>query len=128
MLIVAVVGLGLPSMYSMVVDAPARQMSLAVSIILGIVYVLSLIYTLVTHKHLFVVERQAPEENHDRWSEKAAIVVLLISSLRSGGSRTRWRKPNATVRVRPPQPCLILAQAAFAGKARPTRRPRSSSG
>jgi len=37
-------------------------MSLAVSIILGIVYILSLIYTLVTHRHMFVVERQPPKK------------------------------------------------------------------
>ncbi|MDD5288056.1 MAG: calcium/proton exchanger [Dehalococcoidales bacterium] len=81
MLIVAVVGLALPSMYSMVVGAPARQLSLAVSIIMGIVYLLSLIYTLVTHRHLFVVERQSPEENHDRWSGRASVAVLLIATL-----------------------------------------------
>jgi len=37
-------------------------MTIGVSIILGIVYILSLVYTLITHRHLFVVERQAPEE------------------------------------------------------------------
>lgn len=81
MLIVAVVGLALPSMYSMIEGAPARQMSLAVSIILGIVYLLSLIYTLVTHRHLFVVERHAPAENHIRWSEKSAIAVLMGATM-----------------------------------------------
>jgi Ca2+:H+ antiporter len=81
MLVVAVVGLGLPSIYSMVVGAPARQMSLAVSIILGTVYLLGLLYTLVTHRHLFVVERQAPEDTHSRWSEGTAITILLASTL-----------------------------------------------
>ena len=81
MLIIAVVGVGLPSMYNMVVGSSARMMSLPVSIILGIVYVLSLVYTLVTHKHLFVVERHAPEENHDRWSLKTAVIVLLVATL-----------------------------------------------
>ena len=84
MLFVAVVGLGLPSMYKMVVGTPSREMSLGVSIILGIVYILSLIYTLITHKHLFVVERQAPEENHDRWTEKGAIAVLFVITLLAG--------------------------------------------
>ena len=84
MLFVAVVGLGLPSMYKMVVGTPSREMSLGVSIILGIVYILSLIYTLITHKHLFVVERQAPEENHDRWTEKGAIAVLVVITLLAG--------------------------------------------
>ena len=84
MLFVAVVGLGLPSMYQMVVGTPSRQMTLGVSVILGIVYILSLVYTLITHRHLFVVERQAPEENHDRWSERGAIVVLFIITLLAG--------------------------------------------
>ena len=84
MLFVAVVGLGLPSMYKLVVGNPSREMSLGVSIILGIVYILSLVYTLITHKHLFVVERQAPEENHDRWTEKGAIVLLFVITLLAG--------------------------------------------
>ncbi len=84
MLFVAVVGLGLPSMYQMVEGTPSRQMTLGVSVILGIVYILSLIYTLITHRHLFVVERQAPEENHDRWSERGAIIVLFIITLLAG--------------------------------------------
>jgi len=84
MLFVAVVGLGLPSMYKMVVGNPSRQMSLGVSLILGIVYILSLVYTLVTHRHLFVVERQAPEENHDRWTGRGAIILLFAITLLAG--------------------------------------------
>lgn len=84
MLFIAVVGLGLPSMYQMIRGTPSREMSLAVSIILGIVYILSLIYTLVTHRHMFVVERQAPEENHDRWSGRGAIIILFIITILAG--------------------------------------------
>ena len=84
MLFVAVVGLGLPSMYKMVVGTPSREMSLGVSLILGIVYILSLVYTLVTHRHLFVVERQAPEENHDRWTGRGAIILLFAVTLLAG--------------------------------------------
>ena len=84
MLFVAVVGLGLPSIYRMVVGTPSHQMSFAVSIILGIVYILSLVYTLITHKHLFVVERQAPEENHDRWSLRGAVILLFLITLIAG--------------------------------------------
>jgi Ca2+:H+ antiporter len=84
MLFVAVVGLGLPSLYKMMVGTPSHQMSLAVSIILGIVYILSLIYTLVTHRHMFVVERQAPEENHDRWTGRGAIILLFIITILAG--------------------------------------------
>ena len=84
MLFVAVVGLSLPSLYKMIVGTPSHQMSLAVSGILGIVYILSLIYTLVTHRHMFVVERQPPEENHDRWTEQGAVVVLLVITILAG--------------------------------------------
>ncbi len=84
MLFVAVVGLGLPSIYKMIVGTPSRQMTIGVSIILGIVYILSLVYTLITHRHLFVVERQAPEENHDRWTGKGAIILLFTVTLLAG--------------------------------------------
>ena len=84
MLFVAVVGLGLPSLYKMIVGTPSHQMSLAVSVILGIVYILSLIYTLVTHRHMFVVERQPPEENHDRWTGRGAIILLFLITILAG--------------------------------------------
>jgi len=80
MLIVVVVGLAMPSIYSMVAAKPAFTMSIAVSIILGIIYLLSLIYTLVTHKHLFEVERHGPEEKEGRWSLRWAALILLAAT------------------------------------------------
>jgi Ca2+:H+ antiporter len=80
MLIIVVVGLVLPSMYDMLQSKPAPAMSLAVSVVLGIVYLLSLLYTLVTHKHLFIVEREAPSPPKYRpWSLRTAIIILLIA-------------------------------------------------
>jgi Ca2+:H+ antiporter len=80
MLIVVVAGLVLPSMYSMLVAKPAHAMSLAVSLVFGIVYLLSLLYTLVTHKHLFIVEREVPSPPKYRpWSPRAAVVLLFIA-------------------------------------------------
>ncbi len=80
MLIIAVAGLVLPSMYSMLVTNPTHTMSLAVSIVLGIIYLLSLLYTLVTHKHLFVVEREAPPKPQYRpWPLPIAVILLLIA-------------------------------------------------
>ncbi|OGO31644.1 MAG: calcium/proton exchanger [Chloroflexi bacterium RBG_16_56_11] len=80
MLIIVVVGLVLPSMYDMVQSKPAPAMSLAVSTVLGIVYLLSLLYTLGTHKHLFVVEREAPSPpTHRPWSLRAAFIMLLVA-------------------------------------------------
>jgi Ca2+:H+ antiporter len=80
MLIIAVAGLVLPSMYSMLVDNPTHAMSMSVSIVLGIIYLLSLLYTLVTHKHLFVVEREVTHTPQYRpWSMPTAIIFLLIA-------------------------------------------------
>ncbi|MDO8637102.1 MAG: calcium/proton exchanger [Dehalococcoidia bacterium] len=80
MLIIMVVGLALPSLYNITVGKPEQTMSFAVSIILGIIYLLSLLYTLVTHKHLFVVERKGPHDEHSRWSTRTAVIILLIAT------------------------------------------------
>jgi Ca2+:H+ antiporter len=80
MLIIVVVGLVLPSTYNMVQGKPAPAMSLAVSIVLGIVYLVSLLYTLVTHKHLFMVERETPPPpSFHPWSLRTAIIILFVA-------------------------------------------------
>jgi Ca2+:H+ antiporter len=80
MLIIAVAGLVLPSMYSMLVANPTHAMSLAVSVVLGIIYLLGLLYTLVTHKHLFIVERgSSPTPPYRPWSITMAVVFLLLA-------------------------------------------------
>lgn len=84
MLIIAVVGLAIPSLYSMVVGTPEKAMSFAVSIILGVTYLLSLVYTFGTHRHLFTVERQAPDEKIGRWSLNLAAIVLVIATVVAG--------------------------------------------
>jgi Ca2+:H+ antiporter len=73
------VGLGMPSLYSLLTDKPTHALSLSVSIVMGIIYLLGLLYTLVTHKHLFMVEREAPNaasHNH-RWSLNTSIMILI---------------------------------------------------
>jgi len=84
MLIIAVVGLAMPSLYSLVVGMPEKEMSFAVSIILGAIYLLSLVYTFGTHRHLFTVERQAPDEKTGRWTLRTAVIVLVISTIMAG--------------------------------------------
>ncbi len=80
MLIIAVAGLSLPSIYGMLAENPTQNMSLAVSVVLGIVYLLSLLYTLVTHKYLFIVEREAPPSPEYRlWSLRTAVILLIIA-------------------------------------------------
>ena len=80
MLIIVVVGLVLPSMFNLVENKSVQAVSVAVSIVLGIVYILSLFYTLGTHKHLFMVEREvSPKPLAHRWPFAAAVIALLIS-------------------------------------------------
>jgi Ca2+:H+ antiporter len=80
MLIIAVVGLVMPSMYNLLTGQPAHAMSLSVSIVMGVVYVLSLFYTLFTHKHLFVVEREPQSQSHYRpWPVPVAVVFLVAA-------------------------------------------------
>jgi Ca2+:H+ antiporter len=80
MLMIAVVGLAMPSMYSMLTGKPVHAMSLSVSIVMGIVYILSLFYTLFTHKHLFVVEREPQaQSNYRPWSVSTAVFFLFIA-------------------------------------------------
>jgi Ca2+:H+ antiporter len=78
MLIVVVVGLVLPSMYSLLVHESPPAMNIALSAVLGSIYLLSLLYTLVTHKHLFVVEREAPPHHKYRpWPLPLALLILV---------------------------------------------------
>jgi Ca2+:H+ antiporter len=85
MLIIAVVGLALPSLYNMVVGKPDKEMNYAAAIIMGVIYVLSLIYSFGTHRHLFVVERQPPEKTvKGRWTLRTAVIVLLVATAIAG--------------------------------------------
>jgi len=84
MLIIAVIGLAMPSLYSMVVGKPQPAMSYGVSIVLGVIYLLSLVYTLGTHRHLFVVARQPPTREAGRWTPPVAVLVLLLSVAAAG--------------------------------------------
>jgi Ca2+:H+ antiporter len=81
MLIIVVIGMALPSVHSMINhdSHQAMTMSRAVSVILGIMYALSLIYMLVTHRHLFIVQHEAKLPEERRGSANVAVAVLLIS-------------------------------------------------
>ncbi len=83
MLIIVVIGMALPSVHSMINNdsGQAMTMSRAVSVILGIMYALSLIYMLVTHRHLFVVQHEVKPPK-DKWgSAPVAVAVLLTSTV-----------------------------------------------
>jgi Ca2+:H+ antiporter len=77
MLLIAVAGLAMPTIYSVFTGKQPQIMSLAVSLILGITYVLSLVFVLFTHRHLFVAERTTTE--HLEWSLMRSVLALLVS-------------------------------------------------
>jgi len=77
MLIIAVAGLSLPTIYAVITDKSAIIMSRAVSITLGITYLLSLLFVLLTHRHLFVAQRDTTKQLI--WGLKKSVLVLLVS-------------------------------------------------
>jgi Ca2+:H+ antiporter len=77
MLLIAVAGLSMPTIYSILIGKSAIIMSQAVSATLGITYLLSLVFVLLTHRHLFLAKRDANEQRI--WKLRKSILVLLFS-------------------------------------------------
>lgn len=87
LLALSAVGLVVPAIFHMVTAgnpvAHERELSLEIAVVLFITYVLSLIFTLKTHKHLYVGEA-TPESQQalgvETWSRNKAVTVLLIAT------------------------------------------------
>ncbi len=77
MLLIAVTGLSLPTIYTGFTGESPHAMNQAVAIILGITYVLSLIFALFTHRHIFKTELGV--NTQAGWNTKKALLVLLLS-------------------------------------------------
>jgi Ca2+:H+ antiporter len=56
------------------------NVSLATSVVLLVIYVLGLVFTLRTHRHLFSTGSHAARAQAPRWSAGRSIVVLLLAS------------------------------------------------
>ena len=88
MLALSAIGLMLPSVFHLIVrnNAAAKEqnLSLEIAIVLFITYVLSLIFSLKTHAHLYVGELRAEEEKAigtHGWSQTRSIVTLSVATL-----------------------------------------------
>ena len=77
MLLIAVAGLSLPTIYTVITGKSAVIMSQAVSVTLGITYLLSLVFVLFTHRHLFVAKRDVTEQLV--WGLRKSGLILLLS-------------------------------------------------
>lgn len=79
MLLMAVTGLIIPAVFVSVHSNPAAEpLSLGVSVVLMLVYLLSLIFSLHTHKDVFRPSQEHSEEPN--WSKIKALLILLIAT------------------------------------------------
>lgn len=88
MMALSAIGLLLPAVFHLIVrnNAAAKEqnLSLEIAIVLFITYVLSLVFSLKTHSHLYVGELQDDEEKAlgtHGWTQKRSIVTLLIATV-----------------------------------------------
>jgi Ca2+:H+ antiporter len=85
MMFLAVTALVIPDIFHAVrgpvADPIMFPMSVAISVILLIVYGLSLLFSLKTHAHLYAGEDHGTEEELPPWSTKKATVILLGATL-----------------------------------------------
>ncbi|MGZ3457941.1 MAG: calcium/proton exchanger, partial [Archangium sp.] len=85
MMFLALTALVIPDFFHAVrgraADALIFPMSVAISVILLIVYALSLLFALKTHTHLYAGEDHGTEEELPPWSTKKATLILLLSTL-----------------------------------------------
>ncbi len=79
MLIIAVTGMAIPSIYSIATGKEIAVLGYIVSVILAVIYIAGLIFALKTHKHLFdVVETYKREKIKPKWSIKQASIILAV--------------------------------------------------
>jgi Ca2+:H+ antiporter len=88
LLVMAVIGLVIPALFHSTHLDPTRELTRRVSIgvaaLLIAGYALSLLYSMGTHKAVFVETDQLAQEEHEdthaAWSKRKSIVVLLVSA------------------------------------------------
>ena len=85
MMFLAVVGMVIPDLFHAVRGDAAlpvmQKMSVGISLVLLGIYVLSLLFALRTHKHLYAGEDLGTEEELPPWSTRKSVVVLVLSTV-----------------------------------------------
>jgi Ca2+:H+ antiporter len=79
-LALAVTGLLMPALFSLGTRATFAEREIVSGVVAGVLilmYVAALVFTLVTHEHLF---RTPQEDETPSWSRREAVVVLLVTS------------------------------------------------
>lgn len=83
LLLLSAVGLVVPALFHSTVPgqgvAVERKLSLLIAVVLFAIYVLSLLFSLKTHRHLFAGEQPDPEvPGHRSWKLRRAVIVLVL--------------------------------------------------
>ena len=86
MLLFAVIGLSIPAIFTHTVkkellNTTYESLSIAVAIIMFIIYILSLYFSFYTHKDIYAINHEPAEEGKTKWSLKKAIGVLVIATV-----------------------------------------------
>jgi Ca2+:H+ antiporter len=85
LMFLAVTAMAVPDLFHLARGPEAlpvlRPMSIGVSIVLLVIYGLSLLFTLRTHKHIYAGEDAGTQEELPPWSQRKAVVVLLLSTV-----------------------------------------------
>jgi Ca2+:H+ antiporter len=86
LLLLAAVGLVLPALFHFTAADEGvnveRELSLEIAVILFLIYVLSLIFSLRTHRHLFAGEEGCmPAHGRARWSRRKAMITLVVTTI-----------------------------------------------
>jgi Ca2+:H+ antiporter len=88
LLLLAAVGLIVPAIFHQTAasqgDIIERELSLEIAIVLFGIYVLSLIFSLRTHRHLYLGENPSTGEDDRPWKKQTAMIVLALATVATG--------------------------------------------
>jgi Ca2+:H+ antiporter len=83
LLVLSAIGLVVPAIFHHIVHGTAvareRQMSLEIAVVLFAIYILSLLFSLKTHRHLYTGE-PVSETHGDGWSIRKSVIVLAVAT------------------------------------------------
>jgi len=88
LLLLAAVGLIVPAIFHQTAadqgDIIERRLSLEIAVVLFGIYVLSLLFSLKTHRHLYLGENPSTGEDDRPWSKRTAMIVLALATVATG--------------------------------------------
>ncbi len=85
MMFLALTAIAIPDVYHVSRGEEAvphlQPLSIAIAVVLLLLYVLSLVFPLKTHAHIYAGEEDDTEVEEPRWSTKTAVVYLLLATV-----------------------------------------------